>query len=206
MDDYVYIGDISKIDASIIADHARNAKSVLEFGIGGSTQIFAQCCPHDAEIICLDTSLEWIDFTKGVFNDLKIDRSISILPYDHLSKIKGKSFDIIFDDGLGRKRLEFALESWDLLSSNNGKMLFHDTKRIQDIRNVCKIMESFYNQISFAELNRDHSNISILTKKPEEPYVNWNRTENKENWMKSARIKERPEDWILQLRNFIWDS
>ena len=206
MGDYVYIGDLSKIDASVIAEYARNAKSVLEFGIGGSTQIFAQCCPLDAEILCLDTSKEWIEFTKEVFKDLQIDRQITILNYNQLSKIKGKSFDIIFDDGLGRERLNFAFNMWPLLNPNGGKMIFHDTRRPNDIKNVCKVMEAFYNQISMAELNKNHSNISILTKKPPEPYVNWNRTEDKQNWMKSARITERPSDWFKQLRDFIWGN
>lgn len=55
-----YVGDLSREDASLLERYARGARSVLEFGAGGSTQIIAQALPEGASFLSLDTDARYV--------------------------------------------------------------------------------------------------------------------------------------------------
>jgi len=203
---YVYIGDLSKKDSKIIQYYAKKAKNVLEFGVGGSSQIFAQCCDFNSKIVCVDTCKEWIESTQLVLSEIEKDRPIAkikFVQYDSFLNDKKENYDVIFNDGLGRKRLEFALQTWSNLKSDGGVLIFHDTRREKDCKCMCEIITKFYNEIDLIEMNKDDSNISIITKKPLQEYEDWNVTEKKEDWMKNARNKNRPKNWTSIMRDKI---
>ncbi len=77
-----YIGDLSQQDAQILASYAGSANRILEFGVGASTQIFAQCAPPGATLTSVDTSKDWIEKTRAHFDTLRITRPVTYLLYD----------------------------------------------------------------------------------------------------------------------------
>ena len=46
-----FVGDLSIQDAKVLLDYASKAQRILEFGVGGSTQIFAQCNPSVYDLL-----------------------------------------------------------------------------------------------------------------------------------------------------------
>jgi len=203
---YIYIGDLSRKDAGIIQYYASRSKNILEFGVGGSSQIFAQCCDRDSQIISIDTNRKWIEFTKKILSEIKKYRcivDIDFMIYNDFIKKEKKEFDLIFNDGLRRNRLDFVLKTWSNLKSDGGILMLHDTRKENYFKSACKIIETFYNEIDNVQMNVDNSNISIITKKSLQKYEDWNLIEKKEDWMKSAKIQERPNNWMSILRNHI---
>ena len=196
MKKYLYIGDISREDAEVLAWYSEKAHRVLEFGVGGSTQIFCQCCPEDAKIISLDTCDEWIKFINDSLKEFGLEGRCSVLQYDKLETLREETYDLIFDDGEGKHRLDFVIKAWQMLDANGGKLIFHDTRREKDIKNACHIIQKYYNEIKRIETNQNGSNMTIITKKPLEKWVNWNDVENKMPWMKSLRIQNKPAEWM----------
>lgn len=179
-----WVGDLSLADAETLVKFGITSKRILEFGMGGSTQLLAQCNP--TELISLDTSEEWINITSSKLKQITSSASISLLNYSELTNIvnnQSKSFDLIFVDGIDSLRLEFALTTWKLLDTD-GVMIFHDTRRQQDINNVLNVVSTNFTEVETVELNiRDSlnvsSNMSVIYKKISEPYVNWNNEEGK---------------------------
>jgi len=174
-----FIGDLSLEDADILAGYARNARSILEFGAGGSTQIFAQ---FNADcIISVETDQSWITLTKTRLK--KLDKTVDFIPY---TTQFNQTFDMIFVDGVDHLRRDFAIETWKYLKPN-GIMVFHDTRRFQDFQNAAWIAQLYFNEIKRIDVNAPASNgatsnMTILHKKQHEPYVNWNDEENKPEW------------------------
>jgi len=179
-----YIGDLSRRDAELLEFYASRARSVLEFGVGGSTQIIAQSISGDATFLSLDTDPRWIAVTRGNLRRLGVEDRCRLLRYEDWSP-DAHSFDLIFDDGESRLRRDFALRSFPLLAVG-GALLFHDTRRPQDVRNVLALVEVFFEEIAGVNLNEQidgaASNITIVHKKSKEPYVNWNVAEGKPPW------------------------
>jgi roadblock/LC7 domain-containing protein len=178
-----YIGDISKEDACVLAHLAESSSFILEFGVGASTQVLSAYA--DNPIVSLDTSKEWIERTRINLGLLKIENSPAIFHYetiiDHLVGYPNLAFDLIFDDGVDELRREFAIHSWRSLKVG-GILALHDTRRLQDIQNVCAVIENFGNEIEKVLFNYQHSNITLIYKKEYEPYENWQITEKKEPW------------------------
>jgi hypothetical protein len=56
-----FVGDLSLQDAELLERYVTRAKAVLEFGVGGSTQIIAQSIPEGAKFASIDTDPSWID-------------------------------------------------------------------------------------------------------------------------------------------------
>lgn len=183
-----FIGDLSKNDVKAIVELTKGAKSILEFGVGGSTQIMLQNNPN-AAIVSIDTSLEWIERTKKNIKLLNIKHdNYKFCIYKDVDFIG--NFDVIFDDGVDDKRLEFALKSWPLLN-NGGIMFFHDTRRSQDIKNVSEVLNRCFNEISKIEINYLDSNITAIYKRKSPLYYeNWNIVEGKSPWMYGAEEYE----------------
>lgn len=183
-----FIGDLSINDVKAIKELTKGAKNILEFGVGGSTQIILKNNPR-ANIVSIDTSIEWIEKTKKNIELLNIKHNnYKFCAYKDVDFIG--SFDVIFDDGVDDKRLEFALRSWPLLKPG-GIMFFHDTRRSQDINNVSEVFKFFFNEIFKIEVNYLDSNITAIYKRMKPLYYeNWNIIENKEPWMYGAKEYE----------------
>ena len=80
MSNIKFIGDLSIQDALILAEFAKKSDYILEFGSGGSTQIFAQCLPKI--VISVETSPKWIEITQ---KRLKM--------IDNISKVQFTTYD-----------------------------------------------------------------------------------------------------------------
>lgn len=180
-----YVGDLSRQDASLLERYARGARSVLEFGSGGSTQIIAQALPEGTSFLSLDTDPKWIATTRENLRRLGVDdRRCRLHRYEDWTP-DATQLDLIFDDGVGHLRRDFALRSFPLLAIG-GALLFHDTRRLQDIRNVLALVDVFFEEIEHVHLNESaegaSSNITVVRKKSREPYVNWNVAEDRPPW------------------------
>jgi predicted O-methyltransferase YrrM len=174
-----FIGDLSKQDAALLESYAENSRSVLEFGVGGSTQIIAQSILPGTGFISLDTDDRWIEKTRVNLRRLGVEDRCRMLRYGDFP-VTGE-FDLIFNDGCESLRREFALKSFPLLAVG-GALLFHDTRRLPYVQNVMAVVETFFEEIEHVYLNIASSNITVVRKKAKQPYVSWNAVEQKLSW------------------------
>ncbi len=188
-----YIGDLSIQDAKELHKNGLNAKSILEFGVGGSTQIFAQCKPECLSSV--ETDPKWVLITQKRLTQL--DDITMPLFFDY-GKHPQRSYDLIFVDGIDNLRKQFAIDNWKLLSVG-GKMIFHDTRRFQDFVNAAWIAQLFFQEVKQIDVNVGNSNLTVIHKQEKQPYVNWNYTEGKPMWAYGGidNTEEKPL-WTLQ--------
>jgi predicted O-methyltransferase YrrM len=166
-----YVGDLAAADATLLADLAAGAGRILEYGVGASTQIFAQAAAADAEIVGLDRDPYWLERTRALLAELAPGRAVRLIRFDHLAVLDGfaeESFDLVFDDGEDDLRLEFALAAWRLLPVG-GRLVFHDTRRPRDAGNVLAVVFRFFREIERIDFNAGDSNLSILCKSAPRP-------------------------------------
>ena len=174
-----WTGDLSLEDAAVLAYLARNHHRILEFGAGGSTQIFAQVTP--GQVWSYETDSAWQTTTESRLQTLA--KTVTWLgPGDPLPD----HVDLIFVDGRDDLRRDWAIKAWPTLASG-GVMAFHDTRRFQDFQNLAWVAQLFYTEINHILVNTaaqtgNHSNISLIYKRPRLDYVNWNHTEGKPQW------------------------
>jgi predicted O-methyltransferase YrrM len=172
-----YIGDLSRADAKILKDLASKSNSILEFGVGGSTQILAAY--GLGKLTTVETDLSWAIRTQenlkllGIAKEVVFEDYGVFLPFDE--------YDLIFDDGADEFRLPFAYKTWPCLKEG-GYMLFHDTRRGKDVQNIADFIVKFSPEIESVFINKDHSNITVFKKKKAEFYENWNEIEGREPW------------------------
>lgn len=176
-----FIGDLSIQDADVLARYAADAQCILEFGSGGSTQIFAQCCKE--MVISVETSQEWMD--KTLINLNKLDDRCEVFIIGYKTDFQEK-FDVIFVDGVDHLRADFAEKTWGNLKVG-GVMIFHDTRREHDFKNALNLIGNHFNEIDVVEVNAKasdgkSSNLTVICKKNYEGYVDWNQSENKPLW------------------------
>jgi predicted O-methyltransferase YrrM len=177
-----FIGDLSKQDVSVLIKYIKKASNILEFGVGGSTQIICKIKKKSARFISIDTSQDWIDRTIDNLQLLSIKADVNFFLYGNWEQsIEGISFDFIFDDGVPDLRKDFGLTVWKYLNVG-GSLLIHDTRTIERIRDVELIIDNYYLEIDSILANTNHSNITVITKKMKEPYTDWNIVENKRAW------------------------
>jgi predicted O-methyltransferase YrrM len=183
-----FIGDLSLADAELLERYATRARSVLEFGVGGSTQIIAQSIRTGAVFVSIDTDRAWIDLTQERLRKLGVDDRCRLLDYEGwmgAATAISPRFDLIFDDGIDALRRPFALESWSLLEPG-GFMVFHDTRRFGDFVNVAWVAQSYFEEVEDVYYNQRvglvSSNMSVILKKAREPYEDWRKVEGKEPW------------------------
>lgn len=190
-----FVGDLSIADAKLLAQLGVESTHILEFGVGGSTQIFAQCQP--VKLMCVDTDAGWIERTKN--NLSRITSPIttpSFVLYDFF-KFEGV-YDLIFVDGAPEKRLDFAMRAWPILDTG-GRMVFHDTRRFEYFREAAWVMQSFFSEVRCVDINLNDSNLTIIEKGPARVYENWNLTEGKPMWAYgSGDIPEGEGLWKLE--------
>jgi predicted O-methyltransferase YrrM len=195
----IFIGDLSKQDAELLAHMGSQCKSILEFGVGGSTQILAQSLQDDAALISLDTDVEWINRTTDALQALGIEGEtgkVLLGKYEGWAENHSRSFDLIFVDGVDGLRHEFAVEAWPRLLTG-GVMLFHDTRRLVDMKNVLQTALCFYDEVDEIVFNVNDSNITAIIKGGPLEYRDWNQVEGKEPWMFGAAHP--PKDWVLRM-------
>lgn len=191
-----FVGDLSNQDARDLAALGSVSARILEFGVGGSTQIFAQCKP--VKLVCVETDPKWVAKTQSNLNLISHGdwTAPEFVPYD-LFKVEG-SFDLIFVDGVPNKRLEFAMKAWPLLHSG-GYMVFHDTRHFHYFKEAAWVMQSFFGEIRNVCINLDESNLTIIEKGPLLTYENWNYTEGKPLWAYGAEpMPEGEKLWKLE--------
>lgn len=180
-----FVGDLSLQDADVLAKFARMSPSVLEFGVGGSTQIIAQC--NCERITSVDTDLSWIYLTINRLKKINVSSHVEFCVYSDLDFVtKDKKYSLIFVDGIDHLRYEFATKTWPRLEEN-GFMIFHDTRRAKDFNNVSLLANLHFNEISRVDINKSatdgqSSNMTVVYKKAKEEYINWNFQENKPLW------------------------
>ncbi|CAB4145697.1 AdoMet_MTases domain containing protein [uncultured Caudovirales phage] len=180
MSNIKFIGDLSIQDALILAEFAKKSDYILEFGSGGSTQIFAQCLPKI--VISVETSPKWIEITQ---KRLKMIDNISKVQFTTYDNYPIQKYDLIFVDGVDELRRDFAIKTWELLTVD-GFMIFHDTRRFADFQNATWIAQLFHNEINRMDINIRNSNMTVIHKKIAQPYVNWNLSEDKPIWAYGA--------------------
>lgn len=191
-----FVGDLSIADAKLLAELGAKSTHILEFGVGGSTQIFAQCKPNT--LVCVDTDAGWIARTKENLTRISHDDWVApqFVPYDFF-KFEG-AYDLIFVDGAPEKRLDFAMRAWPILDTG-GRMIFHDTRRFEYFREAAWVMQSFFGEVVHVSVNADDSNLTIIEKGPTRVYENWNLTEGKPMWAYgSGDIPEGEGLWKLE--------
>lgn len=189
----VFIGSLNKDDAIMIKEYSRCAK-VLEFGCGGSTQLFSQNATHTVSV---DTEIKWCEATKEVLKELGTQDKVD---FELLSdfKYEGK-FDLIYVDGKQPLRKAFARQSWRCLDAG-GIMLIHDTRRAIDQQWIGNFITEKYETINKIEMNLGESNMTLIKKSMPKTYVNWLSKEGKVAWMYNATLP-RPDNWIEILQN-----
>lgn len=190
-----YIGDLSRQDAVLLEVYARKARAVLEFGAGGSTQIIAQSLSEGASFLSLDTEPRWIATTRENLRRLGTEHRCELRLYADYTP-DAMPLDLVFIDGLRSLRRDFALRCFPYLAST-GVMLFHDTRRQEDVRDVLALVDTFFEEIEHVHLNERvegaSSNITVVRKKPREPYVDWNAAEGRPAWAYGLGVV--PEDF-----------
>ena len=176
-----FIGDLSLQDADVLAMHSLRSMKILEFGAGGSTQIFAQLC--QGAVVSVETDMKWVD--KTTINLSKAQTKADVVFIDYQTNFQDK-FDLIFVDGADNLRCDFAEKTWKNLNVG-GVMIFHDTRREHDFKNAMQTVLNHFNEIEFVQVNArasdgKSSNLTVICKKNFEGYVDWNQSENKPLW------------------------
>lgn len=187
--DLGFIGDLSAQDADILCKYAKQSKHILEFGVGGSTQLLAQCQPE--LLISIDTDPIWIKRTKEILKRIRYrtgnETEVTFYSYQDLSNaIKDHTFDMIFVDGYDQLRREFAFNTWKSLRIG-GVMIFHDTRHFGHVQTLLAVAQEFFLEVEAIKTNaiasnNKSSNMSIIRKKVWEPYQDWNLVEGKPTW------------------------
>jgi precorrin-6B methylase 2 len=170
-----FIGDLSNADAQVLWGFTSTNSRILEFGVGGSTQIFAQKKPK--RLVSLDNSQEWIDRTRQNLDTLGVADQAEIYLYD---KIPLDTYDFVFVDGDWPNRFRFMEEAWPMIRAG-GMMVVHDTRRWFDVENVSKFLTAKFEEINFVTVNYMDSNCSLICKRGRLVYENWN--EGKPSWL-----------------------
>ncbi|MBY0404242.1 MAG: class I SAM-dependent methyltransferase [Cyanobacteria bacterium] len=194
-----FIGDLSRQDVKVLKRFSKDATAILEFGVGGSTQILAQAAPH-ADIVSVDTKAEWIERTQSNFKLLGLEKQVHYVLWDDRTSVFNREYDFIFVDGWSPLRKEFLIDTWPLLKEG-GMSLIHDT-RIEPIQQiVTQFLQSVFNQLDVIYCNPEDSNLVVMVKGPLKEYTNWNFAEGKEAWEMGAVVPpEMLPDWFLEKR------
>jgi predicted O-methyltransferase YrrM len=183
----------------VLEAFGRNAHSILEFGCGGSTQIFCQALAPGARLVSLETDPLWIARTRHNLELLRIpEGTCEFLDYPGWQgKCAGRTFDFIFVDGVDAERDPFARDAFPLLEVG-GWILYHDTRRRRDLRNLMELIMEHHTEVGEARINFEQTNLSGFRRKLPEPYEDWNAAEGRDSW--EVGWCEPPEDWPRHFR------
>jgi predicted O-methyltransferase YrrM len=181
----LYVGDVSKRDAELLAAMSAKATRILEFGVGASTQVMAQSAPADATIVSVNTDPDWMIRTELTLAALEAPTPVNFLTWnDWKASIENaqEPYDLILDDGIDELRVEFASLAWPLLKVG-GSLLFHDTRRPQDAVNALYFALQNFTSVDTVTINAADSNLTVIVKKEATLYRDWNQDEEREPWM-----------------------
>lgn len=175
-----YVGDISKADASVLADWASNSFNIVEFGCGASTQVIAHYTK--GKVISIDTEPLWINKTVTHLQRLKIpEDKVRFCNYDQFwnefARFNGE-YDFVFDDGVDNLRRKFGVFIWPFIKKG-GWLALHDQRRRHDWDNAQAIINEFWQEIGTVYYNHRDSNITFIEKRQTPAlYDNWQISEN----------------------------
>lgn len=188
-----FIGDLSINDSKILEQYAKNRNCLLEFGMGGSTQIIAQVISDKAKFISLETNSSWLVKTREMLHKLNCAHKAELKIYKSFD-FSNLECDFIFNDGIDQLREPFGFASWNLLKPG-GVYLSHDTRHINNITHITNLIKDKFTEIKSIECNKDDSNITIITKQENNPYVNWHMVEKFPDWKYDALRQKVPENF-----------
>ena len=194
-----FIGDVSLEDCELLIRYTKGKRDVLEFGVGGSTQIMAQVKSGEGQFVSVDTDPVWICATEERLEKLKVRDKVRFTSYTNwYDECKNSKFDVVFDDGIDLLRRQFGLDSWQLLK-DDGVLIFHDTRRSADFANAMCVAQTYFLEIEHIAVNEKvngvASNLTILKKKKRDDYVNWNNVEGKQPYEYGCCGKEPDSFW-----------
>ena len=199
-----WIGALSLEDADVLAKYGKECNSILEYGAGGSTIIFAQTSKN---VISIEGDQRWIDAVQR-----RIDMvgggtcPVEFVHYDGRKLIydSNEKVDLVFIDGVFGKRLQVALECWSLVKPG-GYLMFHDTNRLTDSQLLHDFCVNNFTSIDYVQYNLVASNgecsqISAV-KKRKRPTIllknNWTNFQSKNmerEWWTFGRIEDYKEE------------
>ena len=191
------VGNIDREDIQALAKLARGSHQILEFGSGGSTQVFAQFSPPTASVISVDTSPDWQLRTAENLRKMGsgYDQGVQFIALDgwraHLTDHCW--FDLIFVDGLESERQRFAAEAWDLLMPG-GVMAFHDCRWPQIARGIFQTALEHFLEVERIDYGIGNSNVAAILKKPEMPAPH-PPPPPLEDWMTAKNFSAPPPRW-----------
>ena len=187
-----FIGLLSDEDAELLERYASNAPRILEFGMGGSTHIFAQCLGASGSLTSVETDARWITRVHGDLAKLGFggDRRITLMDHDAWRSRRDtmRPFDLVFVDGAADLRRPFAVDAWRRLAPG-GFLLVHDTRNLRvprDLETVLHLARTNLYEVDELRLNEKWgdrpSNLSALRRKIAEPWVDWTKASDKPQW------------------------
>lgn len=147
--DLKWVGDLSIQDAQLLRHYTLRSKgNIIEFGVGGSTHIIAQSKGQYRKMISIDTSREGIEKTKRILKKLGCSNYFFVTweQWVNRSGLDDLDIEFIFNDGCVDLREVFGLNTWPLLKPG-GYMIYHDCRHQPIIRNITKLIETYYNEI-----------------------------------------------------------
>lgn len=184
-------GDLSRQDVVTLCAECDN-KKVVEFGMGGSTLLLARCA---SELVSCETHPNWFEVTHNRLKQIK-DKTNNIELHKNIDSVNmNKMYDVVFVDGVDNMRLPFA----NKFINNTKKIIFHDSRRLNDFDLALQFMRTHYQRILEAKFHANNSNLIIITLN-DHPVVweNWNETERRTNrvWPHDINHPETIKDYI----------
>ena len=181
-----WVGGLSLEDADILAMYGRKCPSVLEYGSGGSTLIFAQTSKN---VISIEGDQRWIDAVQRRLDMIgEATCPVEFVHYEGRKLVadSNEKVDLVFIDGVFGKRLQVALECWPLVKPG-GYLMFHDTNRLTDSQLLHDFCINNYTSIDYVQYNLVASNgecsqISAVKKRPRPTILlknNWSNFQSK---------------------------
>ena len=133
---YIYEvdGDLSKADVVVLTQLCRN-KTVVEFGIGGSTILLSQVAK---KVISYEHDQAWIDKTQPKVGENVEIRLIAKDP--QVVEGIGEECDVLFDDGHSLLRAPFLLEFWPFIKEC---AILHDARMTYAGNCIKKFIDAF---------------------------------------------------------------
>lgn len=171
-----YVGDLSRQDAEVLAELAGKSSSIIEFGVGASTQILTHYSPPDSPFLSIDTDQEWVDRTIIHLRRLGLEHRVR---FELLSDFwQAWWADLAFIDGVHHLRNAFSRAVWDDLKVG-GVLAVHDTRREEDRDWLVPFIADKWTEIERIEVNYKQSNITLIFKRLPLLYENWNSVEGR---------------------------
>ena len=182
-----WTGDLSLQDADVLVHYGMQSRNALEFGCGGSTQLLAQVCLN---VTSVETVPEWIDVVRKRLANIENKRA-DVAFRSYTDEVEGM-FDLIFVDGVKGRRLSFASRMWERLHTG-GIMLFHDTRKDWGVELIKQFVTVKFAEIGLIDINAfasdgQQSNITVIQKRQQSPYIFWQAVENKPKWAYGSNV------------------